>query len=78
MTFCVKSGGVIFSRIIPGGIQLLRSLLRESRVHQNANVYKPGEGVGQMPVRMFVFKFMKGLSRPSKRRRNTEMGRNCG
>ena len=75
MTFCVKSGGAIFSKIIPGGIQLLRSLLRESRVHQNANVRK-GEGVGQMSVRMFVFKFMKGLSRASKRR-NTEMGRNC-
>ena len=76
MTFCVKSGGVIFSKIIPGDIKLLRSLLRDSRVHQNANVPKPGEG--QMSVRMFVFKFMKGLSRPSKRRRNTEMGRNCG
>ena len=47
MTFCIKSGGVIFSRIIPGGIQLLHSPLRERGVHQNANVCETGEGGGE-------------------------------
>ena len=45
--------------------------------HQNANVCKP-RGGGHMLVQMFAYKFSKGLSRPSKRKRNIEMGRNCG
>ena len=38
---------------------------------------RTGGGV-LMSVRTFAYKFLKGLSRPAKRKRNTEMGRNCG
>ena len=31
-----------------------------------------------MSVRTFAYKSLKGLSRPLKRKRNTEMGRNSG
>ena len=44
---------------------------------ENVQVCKPGER-GLISMRMFVYKFLKGLSRPSKRKTNTEMDRNYG
>lgn len=46
-------------------------------INQNVHVCKPGEG-GLISMRMFVYKFLKGLPRPSKGKMNTEMGRNYG
>ena len=48
----------------------------ESINHQNANLcYRKG-GLMSMPT--FAYKFLKGLYRPSKIKRNLEMGRNGG
>ena len=57
-------------------MQLLRSHSGRDG-DQNVQVCKPGEG-GLISMRMFVYKFLKGLSRPSKRKANAEMGRNYG
>ena len=56
-----------------GGIQLLSSHLEGGGVHQNANVWEAWGG-SLMSMRI-AYKFLKGLSRPSK---DIEMGRNCG
>ena len=69
----------ILKRISKGGTQLLRSHLAgcggwSVKVQKYTNRARRG----LMSVRTFAYKSLKGLSRPSKRKRNTEMGRNCG
>ena len=61
-------------------IQLLRSHLGDGegesvKMQTYANRRRNGGGI--MPMRTFASKFLKGLFRPSKRKRNTEMGMNC-
>ena len=72
----------ILERNSKGGIQLLRSHLEgwggvgggSIKIQTYANWVRRGH----MSVRTFAYKSLKRLSRPSKRKRNTEMARNCG
>ena len=67
------SGYVISNK---GAFNLPSHLLEEEDPSKCQCMWTGGRGV--MSARMFAYKFLKGLSRTSKRKRNTEMGSNCG